>query len=119
MRFFLALVVFSAVARADATLPAARDPPTPACDGPGWLRMRAAVADYCATDAAPSEARGCRVVLRAYNLCEQRLSVEVVGGLRANVRDPKDGSFAWLLSFEQRGAKLTSFRYEFDDCDCC
>ena len=81
--------------------------------------MRAAVADYCASDAAPSEARGCRVVLRAYDRCEERLSVEVVGGLRANVRDPKDGSFAWLLSFEQRGAKLTSFRYQYDDCDCC
>jgi hypothetical protein len=84
------------------------------------MRMRAAVAEYCATEAARSEARGCRVVLRSFDGCVERLSVSLdEGGVRANVRDPKNESYAWLLSFANRGARLISFRYEYDDCDCC
>jgi hypothetical protein len=79
--------------------------------------MQAAVAAYCATDAAPSEARGCRNVQRAFDTCDERLSVG--DNAHASVRDPKNGSYAWILTFADRGATLLSFRYLYDDCDCC
>jgi hypothetical protein len=118
-----AALLLPLAAHADTTMPPAAleppSPPVPACGGPGWLRMREAVAGYCANEAAPSEARGCRIVLRAYDTCgDLRLSVDD-GPWSANLRDPSNQSFAWFLSFERRGAKLVSFRHMFDDCDCC
>jgi hypothetical protein len=131
MRSLALLLILSAPALADVSEPAPAPapvpppPPVPACGGPSWTRMRDALAGYCARDAAPSEARGCRVVLRAFDTCSDRLSISVSDGQRtdvaADLRDPANESYAWFLTFSRRARSMTleTFKYRYDDCDCC
>jgi hypothetical protein len=123
MRILVLLLACCAPAFADVSGPARvaepAPPPVPACGGPSWTRMRETVAGYCARDASASEARGCRVVLRAFDSCSDLLSVSISDGLRADLRDPANQSYAWFLTFSQKGRTLQSFKYKYDDCDCC
>lgn len=92
-----------------------------ACGGPRWRALQAAVERYCRQEAAPSEAIGCRVARYSFSHCEAApaLSSDDDGTLRGSIRDPRDRSYAWLLSFAPRrgGFELERFAYEYDDCD--
>jgi hypothetical protein len=86
--------------------------------GCGVPDLREAVDAYCRVEADPSERLGCRVAAYALSHCAVDLQ-EDGGSLRGNIRDPRDSSYAWLMTFERRraGWKLTRFKYEYDDCD--
>jgi len=85
------------------------------CGAPALL---AAVDNYCHSEADAGERLGCRVAAYALSHCAADLH-EDGGSLRGNIRDPRDSSYAWLMTFERRhtGWKLTYFKYEYDDCD--
>ena len=92
-----------------------------ACGTPRWQQLRDAVDAYCRSEAAPSEALGCRVAHYSFSHCEAAPELEPFedGSLKASIRDPRDRSYAWLMQFARvRGVwTLERFKYEFDDCD--
>jgi hypothetical protein len=95
--------------------------PQPGCGMPEWRALGQAVDAYCRQAAAPSEALGCRVARYSFDHCEAspRLETAEDGTLTGAIRDPRDTSYAWLLTFERHrhGWTLARFAYEFDDCD--
>jgi hypothetical protein len=86
------------------------------CGAPELLQ---AIDAYCRE--APDERLGCRVATYAFTHCEATPSLELdeQGALYGSIRDPRDSSYAWLMTFERhrRGWRLAEFRYHFDDCD--
>jgi hypothetical protein len=136
-----AAVSLSAPAGADTTVPtpgppaSARHEPDdeePACGSAAWKTMARGLERWCATEKRGEERRGCRHalplvrrcdrsavnVLRSWPSDEQRSDgVGVEQELRFDVRDPRNGSFAWLWRSDRDGRHLRDFRYQFDDCD--
>ena len=101
--------------------PAPPKKPVPACGGPSWQKMRAAVDGYCASGAESSEALRCALLLHEMDVCARDLSVydDQEGGWHANVRDPRNVSYAWGLRFHRKGRamRLVSINYFYDECD--
>ena len=91
----------------------------PACGGQTWRELGEAIEGYCRD--APDERLGCRVALYAFSHCEAApdLVADDDGTLRGSIRDPRDRSYAWLLTFARArgGWLLERFKYEYDDCD--
>ncbi len=92
----------------------------PGCGGPTWRALGAAVEAYCRDEAAASEALGCRVARYTFDHCDAAPALHHDDDQRRGaIRDPRDRSYAWLLTFARgrHGWVLERFVYEYDDCD--
>jgi hypothetical protein len=91
------------------------------CGLPQWRALGRAIDAYCRERAAPSERLGCRIAQYSFDHCEAspQLHAAADGSLTGDIRDPRDSSYAWLLTFARRrhAWTLTRFEYRFDDCD--
>jgi hypothetical protein len=117
----LSLVVAIADVSVAVPQPSSTLPESAACGGEQVRQLRAAIERYCSDEAAASEALGCRVARYAFSHCKAMpaLSGEDDQTLRGSIRDPRDQSYAWMLTFARLNGRwmLERFQYDYDDCD--
>jgi|GEM_PF-3437521 len=121
MRFALAvlsLVGTSAFGDVSVGSPASVVGP-PQCGDARWRALKRNLAVACTQHGRDAQLRrGCRLIRRAMQGCSEDVELEVYGDTpgtyRLSLRDPRDGSYAWFVDTERE--KLTSYKYEWDDC---